>query len=71
MGSKQHTGSAKNVPTQEPDTALPVAIVIEVMIPVECLKCFSQPLFYANFCPQFNVASVNNPLFLHLAAPDK
>ena len=52
MDFNHRTGSAKDSPTQESDTALTFVKIIEAMTPVECLKFFSQPLFYANFCLQ-------------------
>jgi len=49
MGFKHHTGNEIDSPNREPDTALPVVIIIDTMIPAECLKCFSQPFFYTDF----------------------
>lgn len=52
MVFNHHTDSEKDSPNQEPDTALSAVIIIATMIPVECLKCFSHPLFYADLCLQ-------------------
>lgn len=71
MDFNHGTDSAKDSPTREPDTALSAVIIIAAMISVGCLKCFSQPHIYADFCPQFNANLVGSPLFPHLSAHDK
>ena len=71
MCFNHHTGSEKDAPKQEPDITFSVAIIIDTLIHAGCLKCFSQPLFYVNFCLQFKADSVVSPLFPHLSNPDK
>jgi hypothetical protein len=65
------TGSAKDSQNHGLDTVLSNVILIAAMIPVGCQKCFSQPLVYANFCPQFNAASESSLSFPHLSTPGK
>jgi hypothetical protein len=54
MDFNHRTDSAKDSPTKEPDTALPVVIIIYTMIPFECLKSFSKSRFHSdivcNYC---------------------
>jgi hypothetical protein len=71
MVFNHHTGSAKDAPTQEPDIALSVVIIIARMIPFAYPKCFSRPFIVAIYYPQYNADSVSSPLFPHLPDPDK
>ena len=52
MGFNEDTGSVKTSHNHGPDIALSVLIIIDTMIHAECLKCFLQSPFHADFCPQ-------------------
>jgi hypothetical protein len=70
MDIDYQTGKVK-APHQGSDTVLSDVIIIAGMIPIGCLKCSSQPLMFAVFCPQFNDGSFNNRLFSHHSVPVK